>query len=194
MTVCHKPAIDLMKKFFEKQKVNSTISALDVCCGSGRVTYDLLSLKYDHVDAFDRSENSVKEVKELKSACPNLREVCQCTMEDYSWDKDYDSIWLSWCIGYLEEDQLVKFLKKAKEHLVKPIGQVTRQKPHTSYIFILDTVLGKDDFEFKADGQRVRKRETIELIFVKAGLFVQDFTKEQTLSEGFSPVMMWALK
>jgi hypothetical protein len=38
-------------------------------------------------------------------------------MQSYLWEDDYVCILLRWCVGYLTDDELVEFLKRACSHL-----------------------------------------------------------------------------
>ena len=65
MKVCGPKAIQFMRSFFEELPMKATGRAIDVGCGSGRVSKDLLVHLYDAVDAFDLSTESVKEMEQL---------------------------------------------------------------------------------------------------------------------------------
>jgi len=41
-------------------------------------------------------------------------------MEMFKWKKKYGGIFLHWVAGYPSEEDLVKFLKKAKKGLMEP--------------------------------------------------------------------------
>ena len=81
-----------------------------------------------------------------------LEQVHLSVMEDFIWRKEYDGIWLSWVTGYPSDAGLVSFLKKAKAHLVRPKGKVTRKNPLRSFIFVFETVLPRERAEFESDG------------------------------------------
>ena len=183
-----------MRAFFDTLEIKSTISALDVAMGSGRVSMDLLVHLYDNVDGFDCSTNSVKEMLEHKKLYARLGDISLSTMEKFPWKNDYSGIWMSWCIGYPKENDLIEFLKKAKLHLYAPLGSATRNTRHGSYIFVLETVLQGDGGEFYDNGHLVMKQATIEGIFDKAGLKIVDSTPPTVVHENFRPVMVWALQ
>ena len=174
MTVCGPTAMKLMQEFFESLPVKSTDSALDVAAGDGRVSRDLLLPLYNHIDAFDQSHESVQELQKLQNTNSKLENIFTSTMENFDWQKKYGGIWLSWCVGYLNKKKLIEFLKKAQKHLLQPQRKTTRLKPQDSYIFVLDTVRGREYAEIKNNGQRVRWQRTLEDIFEEAGLVVKD--------------------
>ena len=47
----------------------------------------------------------------------NLGYITKAKMQDFRWRYDYSAIFMVWCAGYLNQPDLVTFLKKAKSHL-----------------------------------------------------------------------------
>ena len=59
MAQCNKKALAIMKAFVKGIDKHGSKSALDVACGSGRVTEGLLLGLYDEVDMFDQCPKAV---------------------------------------------------------------------------------------------------------------------------------------
>ena len=78
--------------------------ALEVACGSGTLTRDLLSSKYDGVDLFDACSGAVADATENTKALGNIGCIEMCKMEDYVFARKYSAIYVRWCIGYLTRD------------------------------------------------------------------------------------------
>ena len=66
-------------------------------------------------------------------------------MQNYLWKDDYNAIVLRWCIGYLNDSEVKKFLQKAQSHLSESEGRITKKEKACSFIFVVDCVL--DDGE-----------------------------------------------
>lgn len=61
-------------------------------------------------------------------------------MQSYVWEEEYTGIFLRWCVGYLTDDELVAFLRKAAAHLYNELGVKTRQSDPNAFIIVLDNV------------------------------------------------------
>ena len=110
MNDCHEANIKYMRAFLAKIGHKKCGTALDVCCGDGRVTIDLLAESYDIVDCFDLDNDAVEIAKSKTFTIPNVRYVDCKSMEAYQFKDQYDGIFLVWCVGYLKDKDLVAFL------------------------------------------------------------------------------------
>ena len=101
---------------------------------------------------------------------------------------------MRWCIGYLNRDEQLKFLKKAQEALANEPGRYTRQNGPASYIIVLDNV----DLNIKREEPLVKKGQTIQnelyyqKLFEDAELVVHHEMKVE-LHEKYLAVKLWAL-
>ena len=92
--------------------------ALDVSCGDGRVTRELLLRYFDKIDMFDQCKEGIEKCKALKRDNPEkIDRVDIYQMQTFKWKERYDRVFLTWCTGYLTNDELINFLKKAKSYL-----------------------------------------------------------------------------
>ena len=110
MNDCHEANIRYMRAFLTKIMHKKCGTALDVGCGDGRVTIDLLAESYDIVDCFDLDYDAVEITKSKTFNIPNVRHVDCKSMEAYQFKDQYDGIFLVWCVGYLNDEDLIAFL------------------------------------------------------------------------------------
>ena len=147
--------------------------ALEVGCGDGMLTRDyILPLKFKAIDMFDKCPIGIGKVNEFKPEFSTIDSVSIEKMEDFVWQRDYSAIYMRWCVGYLDDNNLKLFLMNAKRHLITEPKARTRSSHPKSYIFILDNVL--EEFELKGvepvKGERQRASSTLDKIFKDAGL------------------------
>ena len=99
----NKEAIELMEKFLHKLPNHRYDRAIDVACGAGHLTLDLLSKNYKNIDMFDSCPYGIDvagmNVMDLK----NTITVSLGTMEDFNIDtvEKANGIYLRWCVTYL---------------------------------------------------------------------------------------------
>lgn len=96
-------------------------------------------------------------------------------------------------MGYLTDDELVVFLKKAAENLVGQADEQKRVASLKSFILVQDQVCPSDKYCEEEKGQIVRSRLELEKIFKKAGLTPHKTGEGVTVHSDFFPVMVWAL-
>ena len=80
------------------------------------------------------------KLEHLQDRFSELSKIDQATMQSYVWEEEYTCIILRWCIGYLTNEELKKFLIKASAHLHKDSKSKTRNSEPTSFIIVLDNV------------------------------------------------------
>lgn len=113
MEKANKPSIELMKEFLTNLDSLEYTRALDVAGGDGRVAKELLCDLFPAVDFFDQCQVAVDMVRQVKPLIPKLKHVDQETMEQYEFKEQYTLIMMSWCSGFIEDDDLIAFLLKA---------------------------------------------------------------------------------
>ena len=84
----------------------------------------------------------------------------------------YDAIFLTWVVGYLDDNNLEEFLKKAAGYLNTDSSLRSRKDEPQSFIIILDSVINKTEKSVIWKGQRIRTKGALERIFEGAGLIV----------------------
>ena len=98
-----------------------------------------------------------------------------------------------WCAGYLGQQDLIKFLMKAKAHLSIHKGRVSRNSEPEAFIFLLDNVLELDEEPVVAKSQLVRTEQQLEEIFSEAGLLIFKRSERQTMPKDYRDIRLWAL-
>lgn len=114
-------------------------------------------------------------------------------MQGYVWQRQYAGIFLRWCSGYLNDLELVSFLKTAANHLQPSAVKTTRYGSPGAFIFVFDNVLGPKERAVPLKGQRLRRRCEFEALFAKAKLLVHKSTAEVKIHPDYRPIVVWAL-
>ena len=114
-------------------------------------------------------------------------------MTKYVWRERYNGIFLRYSIGYLADNRAIKFLRHAKEQLLKGSDRVSRQSKPYSFIFVIDNVLEAREKPREERGERVRSKETLEGLFEKAGLIIKAKTEVKVLHKTCNPAVIWAM-
>ncbi len=107
---------EYIREIFAKYNMN-TKSILEMACGTGNLTSELLELGY-FVDAFDKSEEMLALARNKLRKYKRAR-LFSLDMTDYNMNKKYDAV-ISACdsINYvLVETELLKVFKNVYEHL-----------------------------------------------------------------------------
>ena len=115
MDLLHDPSVRVIEKFLKRLKNHKYSRALEVACGRGLLTKDLLSEKYEAVDFFDQSEEAIElaVVNNLNSRHIVITEVKRMQDFDFNQYPRYSAIYLRWCLGYLPRSDQIKFLQRA---------------------------------------------------------------------------------
>jgi protein N-terminal methyltransferase len=99
--------------------------AADCGAGIGRVTSGFLAKSCDVVDIVEPVEEFVAEIrfgaefKELREK-GKIGELFTVGLEDWRPEKGrYALIWNQWCVGHLKDDQLVEYLRRCGQALVR---------------------------------------------------------------------------
>ncbi|GMM35474.1 N-terminal protein methyltransferase [Saccharomycopsis crataegensis] len=161
--------------------------------GIGRVSKNLLSKYCDKVDLLEYNEHFVaqmdEELAELK-AQGKLGEIFNMGMQDYhqTWknDRKYWLVWCQWCLGYLNDDLLVEFLKFMKSTLSENGTIIVKEN---TCINISD-----DDIFDDEDSSVTRTDSKFKEIFARSGLKLIAQDVQKGLPKELYPVKMYALK
>ena len=133
--------IQQMTSFIQELPTMQMNKALEVACGEGMVTRDILLDRFFEIDMMDRAEGAIEHANALKRQNPKIREVYNSTMQKFETDKKYNCIVLRYCTGYLSDEELSNFLKKLGSMLEKGSDDLHDQEQETSFIIIQDTAL-----------------------------------------------------
>ncbi|KAH7203556.1 alpha-N-methyltransferase NTM1 [Fusarium oxysporum] len=127
--------------------------------GIGRITEGLLLKLADQVDVV---EPVVKFTETLRGK-PGVGEIHNVGLEKWEPSEGavYDLIWIQWCIGHLNDEELVQFLERCKSVLEKEHGLIVFKENLSTW--------GQDKFD-ELDGSVTREDEKFQQLFKKAGL------------------------
>ena len=114
-------------------------------------------------------------------------------MQKFEWQFQYSAIFMVWCIGYLDHQELVVFLKQAQSMLLRRRQHYTRHNPPESLIFILDNVRDASEEIYKDKGQWIRSEKEIEAALKDAGLQTFKKSEQEPMPAPYNDVMLWAL-
>ena len=141
MEVCHPRCIEILENFLESLPKRAAHRAIDVAGGDGRLSTSFLQNLYRKVDLFDGCPLAVSRAKEAMSARSNFGYAEEAYMETFKWRFYYSAIFMVWCVGYLERDKLVAFLRVAKSRLMPHPGRMNRSSLPDSFLIVFDNVL-----------------------------------------------------
>ncbi|KAF5020973.1 hypothetical protein F66182_6985 [Fusarium sp. NRRL 66182] len=127
--------------------------------GIGRVTEGLLLKVADQVDIVE----PVAKFTDTLSRKPGVGDIYNVGLEKWEPAKGvkYDLIWIQWCIGHLNDDELLQFLERCKAALEREHGIIVFKENLSTW--------GHDKFD-ELDGSVTREDEKFQHLFKKAGL------------------------
>ncbi|ORY61623.1 alpha-N-methyltransferase NTM1 [Pseudomassariella vexata] len=162
-------------------------NALEGGAGIGRVTEGLLADVAEQMDVIEPVANFTKTLQAKKG----VRNVFSVGLEDWMPEQGilYDLIWTQWCVGYLNDEQLLQYLERCRE-VLKPDGGLIIVKENL-------TTSGVDLFD-EADSSVTREDGKFQTIFQQAGLRIVKSEIQKGFPKTFPrrlfPVKMYALK
>ena len=170
----HPKACNFVKDFLGWYPGHRRKRAIDVGCGPGYFTRDVLSKIYNQVDMIDACPEEIFTAWANTDGISTIGTIKEVKMQDFVFPKEYkyNAIYMRWCIGYLSEEEQITWLKKAKMALDNPKGtRYGRKSPPPSFIFVLDNVderVKRDEAVYR--NQKVESRVYYEALWLKAGL------------------------
>ena len=114
-------------------------------------------------------------------------------LQTFRFKRAYDAIFLSWCVGYLDRRELIKFLQKAKQHLSRAPAEGKRAERARAYIVVLDNARNPDLGAYTEEGQTVRSQMELEAIFGQTGMKIEAKTEQIELHPEYDAIVVWAL-
>ena len=157
--------LNQLKSFIDGRNSMKKDKALEVACGAGWVTKEVLLSRFNKVDLFDQCEQAIDDANENIGKNPKLGKLRVHTMQNFPWDSKWNFIVCRYCVGYLDDKELVQFLKKAAKCLKGNDERAKRALNQQSYIVVQDQVCPEDDVPERMDNQQVRTAEQLQDIF-----------------------------
>ena len=83
----HPEAVKQLKMFLQKLPNHRSYRAIEVACGDGRLTRDLLSGYYQKIIMFDQCPQAIEDAK-VETINEDNIELCEpCTMQDFKFEE-----------------------------------------------------------------------------------------------------------
>ena len=138
--------IETHQKTRQKPQENNTNIALDVGAGIGRITKNVLTKKYDHVDMLEFDQKNLTEAENYLGPEKDSRTTSFCVaMHDFKFQKKCDCIWIQWCIGHLTDVDALRFLSDCKNKLKSDGFVVVKDNVMSMYSYEETSVLDEED-------------------------------------------------
>lgn len=174
--------------------------ALDVGAGIGRVTKHLLLPIFETVDMLDQNPDYLRKSVAFigeDSKGGQVGKRIACGMQEFnahglvgadgvhsgSLVARYDLIWIQWCINYLTDEDLVRFLRQCCKCLL-PGGIIGLKDNVVRSGFLID----------KDDSSIMRSDKYLKHLFSKAQIEVIRETKQLDFPRDIFPVRIYALR
>ena len=193
MAECSPSCIRILLEQLKKLNGHSRVRALDVGGGDGRLCLNLLLYEYLCVDLLEPSSKGIKKAKAALASYTRMDQIIETTMEDFVFEHEYTAVFMVWVSGYLCNEALVTFLKKAKAQLDTSAGPSRRKSKPGSFIFLFDNVLDEGHTREPEKGQRFRTEREFEAIFAEANLIEYDHSGPKPMPGNRLNVKLWVL-
>ena len=122
-----------------------------------------------------------------------MGQIIEITMEEFKWELEYTAVYMVWVSGYLGNEALVTFLKRAKSQLDRTAGPSRRKSKPGSFIFLFDNILAEGQSREPEKGQRFRTEREFEAIFARASLLEHDKSGPKPMPGNRLNVKLWVL-
>ena len=192
----HAFAIQVLKNFISELPSHKYLRAVEAACGAGQLSRDFLCKRYTHVRMFDQCPNAKEDAEDNTINFDNVEFIELCRMQDYKFDDigEITAVYIRWCLGYLEREEQISFLRRAADALVNTPGKYTRSNGPASYLFIMDNVDDEADRKepLKYNGQIIQTVQYYLELFQEAGLEIHR-QKQKSLNPNYWRVGVWAL-
>ena len=96
----------------------------DCGAGVGRITKALFAQIFKRSDLLEPAKNLIDQAKIDLEGVPGIGDYYRSGMQEFTFDKKYDMIWIQWVIGHLTDKDLLTFLAKCKEKLTPTVRSV----------------------------------------------------------------------
>lgn len=178
----------------------------DCGAGIGRITKGLLLGAGRRVDIVEPVKKFTDElVKELKNAQADaagettgrgqVGEVINLGLQDWIPEPNsYNLIWNQWCLGHLTDAQLVTYLERCKEGLIKPDNGGDKAEAWIVVKENLSTDIRHKDIYDDEDSSVTRTDEKFRNLFKDARLKIVATELQRGMPKELYPVRIYALK
>ncbi|EOA81694.1 uncharacterized protein SETTUDRAFT_143439, partial [Exserohilum turcica Et28A] len=177
----------------------------DCGAGIGRITRGLLLGVSERVDIVEPVQKFTDELAQsLEQDDDNktqgaLGDIINLGLQDWVPEPaSYNLIWNQWCLGHLTDAQLVVYLQRCKQGLVKPTATTEGDAatPRSSWIIVkenLSTDSKHRDIYDDEDSSVTRSDAKFRWLFQKAGLRIVATELQKGMPRELFPVRIYAL-
>ncbi|PSR94620.1 alpha-N-methyltransferase NTM1 [Coniella lustricola] len=158
-------------------------SALEGGAGIGRITEGLLLQVSQEVDVVE----PIAKFTQKLATKTGVRQVFNIGLEEWEprESDQYDLVWNQWCLGHLNDDQLMRYLERCKQVLT----------PNTGLIIVKENITsGIVEVFDEQDSAVTRTDKKFLEIFQRAGLKVVKSEIQKGLPKELFPVKAYALR
>lgn len=189
-----------------KQALSPLGRVADCGAGIGRITKGLLLGVGRRVDIVEPVKKFTDElVKELENTAADaagqtagrgqVGEVINLGLQDWVPQAGaYNLIWNQWCLGHLTDAQLVTYLERCKEGLVKPEAEGEKAEAWIVVKENLSTDIAHKDIYDDEDSSVTRSDEKFRKLFKDAKLKLVATELQRGMPKELYPVRIYALK
>lgn len=153
-----KTSSELLKGLIKTKKLYPG-NVLDCGAGIGRVTSSVLVNFFNECDLLEQDEKFVHYCKENFSNNPKIKNIFQSSLQEFSFTKKYNTIWIQWCLENLEDEDLIQFLTLCKNNLEE-----------NGLIIIKENIVFKGSQFSNQDYSKIRSDKYFRDLFSKCGL------------------------
>jgi protein N-terminal methyltransferase len=160
----------------DKFKKDNQDSVMEFAAGEGRVTKNVLTKKFKHVEVLEPFLYSGKKLKEINS--PNIKAVYVEKGENFKFPHKFDFIWGQWFLENITDLDVINFLIKCRENL-KENGKIVFKENVENDSLVLEN----------NSGQRMRTKRIYMLFFELVGLEVIYYGKSYGSPPEITPLI-----
>ncbi|KAL6716441.1 hypothetical protein ACLMJK_006008 [Lecanora helva] len=161
--------------------------AVDCGAGIGRVTAGFLTTVCEIVDIVEPIEKFAEKAKGLNATGNgSVGNMYVTGLETWQPQERYDLIWNQWCLGHLNDQQLIDHLKRCKESLTIDGWIVIKENMSTD-------LEGQDIFD-ETDSSVTRAHQKFLNLFKEADVRLIKTEIQRGFPKSLYPVRMYALR
>ncbi|KAJ4364330.1 hypothetical protein N0V95_000739 [Ascochyta clinopodiicola] len=189
-----------------KQALPPLDRVADCGAGIGRITKGLLlgvGRRVDIVEPVKKfTDELVKELENTKEDAAGddagrgqVGEVINLGLQDWIPEAGaYNLIWNQWCVGHLTDAQLITYLERCKDGLVKPADGEEKTEAWIVVKENLSTDIRHKDIYDEEDSSVTRSDEKFRKLFKDAGLKIVATEQQRGMPKELYPIRIYALR
>ena len=94
------------------------------------MTSSVLLNYFQEIDIVEQDDKFVEHSKITFKNEPKVKNIYQSSLQNFKFEKEYNLIWIQWCVENLDDDDLLYFMIKCKKSLASD-GMVIVTPPST---------------------------------------------------------------